>query len=189
MQQNLLINIINQVTVSQTVIISIMLMFISVELTIGVNKSLSLLFNYLFKPLKSDKIVFDKIEALIYKNDFDPIDYFAHYVIGNPLNTDMAFHIHEICDELTKPHYNFYRRKMQKLKNDFHIAIYRFSNIISINTTSGEFWKPWNEPGWTQEKDDLAKEKMNEFNSARKNFLKAYENFVKGANVSFRNLE
>ena len=33
------------------------------------------------------------------------------------------------------------------------------------------------------------KEKMNEFNTARKNFLKAYEKFVKGAKIYFRNLE
>lgn len=189
MQQNLLINVINQVTVSQTVIMSIIVIFISVEVALGINKSLSLLFNFLFKPLKSDKAVFDKIEALIYKNDLDPINYFAHYAVGNPLNTDMTFHIHEICDGLTKPHYYFCRRKMQKLKNDFCIAICKFSKVISVNTTAGEFWKPWNEPDWTQEKDDLAKEKMNEFNTARKNFLKAYEKFVKGAKIYFRNLE
>ena len=44
MQQNLLINVINQVTVSQTVIMSIIVIFISVEVALGINKSLSLLF-------------------------------------------------------------------------------------------------------------------------------------------------
>lgn len=187
-----LVNVINQITVSQTVVVSIVLIFIAFEITVGINKSIGFLFNLLLKsrkPLKSDKAVFDEIEKSIHKENLDPIAYFKQYIEGNPLNQKLTFQVHSLCDTLNEPHNNFSNKKIQTLKKNLHKATYHFSDIISINTTAGAFWKPWNEDDFTVEKEKIAQQKIEDFITAKTEFIHSYNEFVKGCKQFFRTLE
>ena len=201
-QSNLLINVINNISVSNTIFISIAIIALSVECTLLMNKGIMFLFELVTSKwgiYEGDKTTYIKIYNNINSSggeitigDFEPMEALRNFDENSSTDVDYIDRLEELsCKEFKKPIYKFKNKSLEKKKlllfkelDVFRKHIY-FLEDYDCNYTDFQLPQPCKHPKWSEEKKRDTFEKRKKFMKSKENLVKAYDVFVQACENKF----
>lgn len=194
MKQELFINVINNVSVSTALWVSVSVLFGTYELSSFINKILVFIFNRLyvnyFKKLTDDKIIFERIDDIEFQK---MLRYFKEHDIRvldiSSEASDYLFNLHEKLKDI---HNSFIRKSLEEKKHIILTNLTEFINCISFTLVNGHLTKDYNGHGILnseeyQQKLDKYNEEATDYMRKKKNFTDACDEFVDYCKKYFKN--
>lgn len=194
MKQELFINVINNISVSTALWVSVSVLFVTYELSSFINKIVSFVFNWLYvdylKKLTDDKIIFERIDDIEFQKML--IYFKGHDIqISNllPEKSDYLFCLHEKLEDI---HNSFIRKNLEEKKHIILTNLTEFIEYISLTLVNGRLTKDYNGHGLLnseeyQQKLDKYKEEVNDYMTKKKNFTDACDEFIDYCKKYFKN--
>lgn len=200
---NLLINVINNITVTNTILISIAIIAGSVEITVLLNKGIEFLVNLLKAknaPYENDYYVykdiireFNSTGEDIQIGNFEPIEFLRDFSQEQRIKLTYIERLNYLNNsEFKKPKYRFKNKKLEEKKNklfttlnDFNIANTRYLDATEKSSDFLELPQIHKNTNWSRKRKEEAIIENTSFCDATKKLVEAFDEFVITCNDKF----
>lgn len=201
---NLLINVINNITVTNTILVSIAIIAGSVEITVLLNKGIGFLIGWIKAknaPYENDFHVYnDIIHEFNRSGDdieigpFETIEFLRQYQTVTDIRSCYIYRLNDLNNsEFKKPTYKFKNKKLEAKKVKLFNALDNF-NIASTKYLDASERSPdyltlprphLKSDTYTPEREKEANKQIDAFFQAKNTLVNAYDEFVTACNDKF----
>lgn len=201
---NLLINVINNITVTNTILVSIAIIAGSVEITVLLNKGIGFLIGWIKAknaPYENDYHVYNSIIREFNRSGddieigpFETIEFLRQYKTPDIIETKYINRLNFLNNcEFVKPQYKFKNKILENKKKKlfavldyFNIANTKYLDAWDMSSDYLTLPKPHHHSDtYTQEKENEANKQIEAFFHAKDDLVAAYDEFVMTCNDKF----